>query len=218
MSDLRDITRSLQLEYCYIHLVYHRNNNQHRKTHWWRQFSIFKRSINRILQRLNRSGGNRRKKENASLQDIVEEPEVQMLIRKFLKFQLPSIYREFQNVLTMGQFVTLAVVLIGLLARCRSLLLKLQSEEEGEGEGERERESVTAIDEMRFIKKVDEDLGMEVVIEEEEVGEGEHSIETKIVDQDIATIDFVDNTDKKKSKKKSKKKKKKKSVIDDIFG
>lgn len=211
MSDLKEIVRSLQLEYWYIHLVYHRNNNQHRKTRWWRQFNIFKRSINRILRHLNKGSGHERKKgESVSLQDIVEGPQVQSLIKKFLKFQLPSIYREFQNVLTIGQFVTLAVVLIGLLARCRSLLLTLQSEKEREREEEGERERETIIDEMSSIKTIDEDLGMEVEIQEKQP-----SIETKIIDQDVAIMDLVDITDKKKSKKS---KKKKKSAIDDIFG
>lgn len=120
--------------------------------------------------------------------------------------------------------MTLAVVLIGLLAKCRSLLLKLQSESEQietrstatVEESARQGYDKLLLDNSDVMQQrlgsteVDEDLGMEIV--------EETSIETKTVDKNIPNIDLVNKIKETEEKEKKKKSKKKRSVIDDIFG
>ncbi|KAG0667042.1 hypothetical protein C6P44_001843 [Monosporozyma unispora] len=106
----------------------------------------------------------------------------------------------------MGQFVTLGVVLVGLLARCRSLLLQLQPEEEII---EIKKPVEINNDIIQGISSVDEDLGLEI-------------IEDMPVEEDVSLPKLAkeDLNKTKRSKKTSKKKKgkKSKSAIDSIFG
>ncbi len=189
---MKEVVQSLHQEYRYIHLVYHRNKNQHGDTHWWSQFNILKRSISQILRQCQ--------------YNKVERQSCKYAIRRFLKIQLPAIYYAFQGLLTMGQFVTLGVVLVGLLARCRSLLLQLQPEEEII---EIKKPVEINNDIIQGISSVDEDLGLEI-------------IEDMPVEEDVSLPKLAkeDLNKTKRSKKTSKKKKgkKSKSAIDSIFG
>ena len=127
---LKQTIRSLQLECWHIHFVCHRNHNQHRKTHWWCQFNIFKRCIKRILEYINDNVHNK-SNNHTNLQNIVQGRCCQNLTWKFFKVPITVLYIvNFKMFWQLGQFVTLAVVLIGLLAKCHSLLLQLRSKSE----------------------------------------------------------------------------------------
>ncbi|CCE61226.1 hypothetical protein TPHA_0A01430 [Tetrapisispora phaffii CBS 4417] len=102
----KDIYLELHQEYRLIHLLYHRNKNQHRIAIWWKWFSILKRSCSKvveILQRRSLTGRNVTKLYN--------------LIHKFLKQQINKLIYVFNSIIALGQFITLGVVLVGLLSR-----------------------------------------------------------------------------------------------------
>lgn len=191
---MKDIIQSLHQEYRYIQLVYHRNKNQHGSTHWWRHFNTLKRSISQILRQCQ--------------YNKVERESCKYAIKRFLKVQLPAIYYAFQGVLTMGQFVTLGVVLMGLLARSRALLLQLQPEDDVV-EIKTPKESSKEVSEVIPSVSGGEDLGMEIV---EDAPVEQSLLQLKPTKEDSHKV--------KKNKKQSKKSKSKKSksAIDSIFG
>lgn len=191
---MKDIIQSLHQEYRYIQLVYHRNKNQHGATHWWRHFNILKRSISQILRQCQ--------------YNKIERQSCKYAIKRFLKVQLPTIYYQFQDILTMGQFITLGVVLMGLLARCRSLLLQLQPEDDVV-EIKTPKQSIKEASEVTPFASSGEDLGLEII---EDTQAEESLLNLKTMKEDSNTV--------KKNKKHSKKSKSKKnkSAIDSIFG
>lgn len=90
-----------------IHLIYHRNRNQFKRTKWWAQFSILHRRCWQLVE-LIETGENNDKAKSI----------IQFLNKKLI----PSAYRSFHNVLAQGQFVTLGLALMALLARIHHLL------------------------------------------------------------------------------------------------
>jgi ribonuclease MRP protein subunit RMP1 len=47
-------SRDIEAIYATLHLVYHRNRNQHRNTKWWKKLSMLKRSTFNLLCEIER--------------------------------------------------------------------------------------------------------------------------------------------------------------------
>lgn len=130
------------------------------------------------------------------------------LLNGFVKKQLEKTYQDFNGIITLGQFVTLGVVLVGILARVYGIYKNLLEMYESE-----------FID-AGFIRvpseKPNETKEFMESLVEEELGE---AVSSEAVSSDISAPKIVRPADDNGSKKKdSKKKKKKKSAIDSIFG
>lgn len=199
LSNMITILRSLQQEYRYVHLLYHRNKNQHGSTHWWKEFNMLKRSLQQILK---------------SYRGDITKGQFQYQIRKFLQVRLPQLYRSFQCVITTGQFVTLGVVLVGLLARCHHLIQQLVDEKSipiPMKKSPTQSIAPVVIPSSDFDGR--EDLGMDI---------GEEIIESSIPIEQEAILSIKKPSPQiekpKKTKKSKKKKSKSKSAIDSIFG
>lgn len=185
---------ALRSEAEILHLIYHRNKNQFRRTKWWTQFAILHRRCWKMIRDLE-SG----------------ETEQFLGTVKFLKKKLiPSAYRSFHNVLAQGQFVTLGLAIITLLARINQLLQSSNLVEENTNKAK----PATLVDD-----KMDLDVGEMLSREdfEKEVVTKKRSRETTDAPATTSS-DVSSSSSKENKKKKSKKQKKGSSAIDDIFG
>jgi ribonuclease MRP protein subunit RMP1 len=98
---------ALQSEVQIIHLLYHRNRNQHRQAKWWKYFSILHR---RCMQ----------------LAHTPSTTEQTSAVATYLVDKIcPVAYRYFHGVLAQGSFVSLGIALVACLAKLRSLLVPL---------------------------------------------------------------------------------------------
>lgn len=213
----RDVLFLLQQENRLIMLLFHRNKNQHRVAKWWKQFSTLKRVIRKVLNILQNWHKSR-------------QNELYYNINKFLKVYVKKMYYEFNGVITLGQFPTLGVVLIGHLSRIHHLfkeLLPLIEKQIADKIIQKQNDNLV----QKSISVNDEELATLATENNEELGE--IITETEIQDSkefssalegvNIKTNDKVQdkrNTKNKvdKIKKKKKKSKKSKSAIDSIFG
>ncbi|KAF3988726.1 hypothetical protein FT663_03209 [Candidozyma haemuli var. vulneris] len=195
----------LQTEYAILHLVYHRNHNQHRVAVWWRHLSMLHRGVRKVLRGIYEIEEAKKIKRREQLQKQVVATANHLVLRV-----MNRAYYHFNSVIALGQFVNLGFVLVASVSALRSLLLEI------EGVGDRNVEVETKKTEL------DDDIGEEVAYE---------SVSTPSVDikpEPMVAMSFEEpkkepkkKTEKRKSKgdgEKKKKKKKSKSAIDDIFG
>lgn len=194
--------RNLYLRLCQesriLLLVYHRNKNQHRSTHWWKRLNMLKRNCSQVVNLL----------VNRKIIKKRELAKLYHLLQGFRKKQVSRTYYDFNNIIGLGQFVSLGVVLVGIVARIYAtygLLLELYDEQfQKAGFFPAVREEVT--DEMRpeqLISTAGEELGEEI---------------EQLPGQEQAPVQVEQSPAVKNRSKYKKSKKKKKSAIDSIFG
>ncbi|AAS54331.1 AGL160Wp [Eremothecium gossypii ATCC 10895] len=114
-TEIRNALRSLQQELRVIHILYHRNKNQHRVATWWKQLNSLKRSVSQVV--------------TVTSKPVRTEADLEALaglLRRFAVRQAPAMYYEFNGVIALGQFVTLGVVLVAALARVWALYGQLR--------------------------------------------------------------------------------------------
>ncbi|PKY06899.1 hypothetical protein P168DRAFT_120958 [Aspergillus campestris IBT 28561] len=92
--------------YSVLHLVFHRNKNQHGKTKWWKWLSLLKRATMNLLKSLECELAPSRSK------SIVDKH-----AKHLATSVIPKCYCAFSTVVADGQFSTLGIVLIATLAR-----------------------------------------------------------------------------------------------------
>lgn len=196
----KDKLEKLQTEYAILHLVYHRNYNQHRVALWWRHLNIVHRGVRKVLRGIYEAENAKKIKRREKLQSQV------VLTANYLVLRvMKRAYYHFNSVIALGQFVNLGFVLVASLSALRLLLMEI------EGVGGRNV--------MEEKIEVQDDVGEEVAYEQ-----------VSKAPEPVTSIDFLDEareikpkkakTDKKgdKNSDKKQKKKKKRSAIDDIFG
>ncbi|QLG73885.1 hypothetical protein HG535_0F03970 [Zygotorulaspora mrakii] len=194
-------------EFRLLHLLYHRNKNQHRVAHWWRYINILKRNCSEVLEVIQKK----------VIDKEFDFAKLYQIINKFKKKILPKIYYEFNGIIALGQFVTLGVILVCLLSRVYAIYKDIYAIYSGNFE----RISCQSID--NSARKKEEDLDRELKIMEsladEELGEEITNIASVSEDQlTHINIQPSPHVERQKIKKKKSKKKKAKSVIDGIFG
>ncbi|CAR25097.1 Rmp1p [Lachancea thermotolerans CBS 6340] len=193
------VVDKLHQEVRYVLLINHRNKNQHRMAVWWKHFNELKRSSAQVLELL------QHQKLNA-----VQLRKLYSLLNKFQKKQLSRMYYSFNGVVGLGQFVTLGVVLIGLLARVNALYRQIYADYE------REFKNLALIRfEQIFAAESPVEKQLQSLVNEE-LGEVVDESMVPLPKTEINSNAALISTQKMKAKKKVKKKKK--SAIDDIFG
>ena len=124
-----------------LHLFHHRNHNQHRRSIWWRHFSVFRKHVSKLV---------------ADLEDLKEVPPTQLArIQKKARDQqtrttmernlvfwrdvlVPKWQHAFSQVIADGRFAVLGLTLIAILAEvCRILGITAIYEEMGQLEVEK---------------------------------------------------------------------------------
>lgn len=196
----------LHQEYRYIHLLNHRNKNQHRVAIWWKWFSLMKRNVASVVEVLQRAS---RAKKGPTSRDMRI---LYRLLHNFFNME-SKLYYSFNGVIQLGQFLSLGVVLVGLLARVHSIYEELV---------DKFREQFIVLG-CFHVPKYDRKLeGTSESTSLEEVGELIEEDELpKMADTPtdiMLPVPTKPEKEMKETKKKKKKKKKKTSVIDDLFG
>ncbi|SCV00735.1 LAME_0G11672g1_1 [Lachancea meyersii CBS 8951] len=200
--DKRLIVGQLHQELRYIQLIYHRNKNQHKVAVWWKHFNELKRSVGQVLVLI----------QNDKVRKV-EVIRLRNLIQKLRKRQISRMYYSFNGVVGLGQFVTLGVVLVGLLAKIKALYDAIYELYEAEFKTFGLLEKQTVSDPSHISS---EQIG---TLNGEEIGEEINIDEQPTQKPDMAAENFAAvYGSRKKDKKKVKKKKKKGSAMDDIFG
>ncbi|AET39286.1 Rmp1p Ecym_4219 [Eremothecium cymbalariae DBVPG len=204
--DNANIVDALNQEFRVIHLLYHRNKNQHRVSVWWKQFNMFKRSVAQVLEVLS-------KREKTQYDWL----KLDSLVGKFLRRQQRRAYYEFNNVVALGQFVTLGVVLLGSLAKVCSIYRELV------------KVNGHCVTSFRCANGIhDKEMGMQPVIDEElgeEIPEDSFSSLREVVRIPPANMSSISKSEVQsggglttKTTTKKRTKRSGKSAIDDIFG
>ncbi|KAI9718972.1 MAG: hypothetical protein M1812_003857 [Candelaria pacifica] len=97
---------SLQEAAGILHLLSHRNRNQHRVSKWWRWFSMLRRSVGKFLCELHSSDGKRSIARLEYMREIL----------------IPKCHLAFSSVVADNQFSALGLVLLSSLARISKLI------------------------------------------------------------------------------------------------
>lgn len=202
----------LRQELRIVYLIYHRNKNQHGATVWWKQLNILKRNVAQAVRII----------EGLVFRGVCHDKQLlklHSLLYSILKLQIKKMYYDFNGVISLGQFVTLGVVLIGNLARIYTVYMHIYDtlEEDFRRIG-CIKNNTSSVNPGMSDNEVREALES---IADEEIGEE--------IGEDLETMAIFKSTDDhskvlaasgKKDNKygKKKKQKKKKSAIDDLFG
>lgn len=223
MDDFLDpnAIKELTNEYYIIHLIYHRNRNQHRLLIWWKHFNIIHRKLRQIVKLfIERDEANNQKKKTLKENEIVKVSNY--LIRKKV---LSKAYYEFNGIIALGQFLTLGLALVASLSKISSILIQIK----GVNQDSKDKVSLLVRERSGLDEKsegepyFDEELGVPInfsTATEVELTEKKR----KVSDRDEKSVDHASSKDDLgiddifSRKKRKQRKHKKKNDIDKIFG
>ena len=124
-----------------LHLFYHRNKNQHRRSVWWRHFSLFRKHVNKLVVAVNELQAvpathlARTKKKAQDTQTTLQLDQTVVCWRDGM---VPKWQHAFSQVTADGRFAVLGLVLIASLAEvCRLVGFTATFEELGQAEMEK---------------------------------------------------------------------------------
>lgn len=101
-------------------MLYHRNKNQHRRSHWWRHFNVFRRQLKSISIELGirtSSYGGR-----STIQDSELSERLQQRLRTWSEVYVVKWHGAFSQVLAEKRFVAIGLVLLAILGKACALL------------------------------------------------------------------------------------------------
>nr|OQO03413.1 hypothetical protein B0A51_18055 [Rachicladosporium sp. CCFEE 5018] len=141
-----------------LHLFHHRNKNQHRRSIWYRHFSIFHRQLTKLLNLYAMATASptthtERAKHKARL------PELQTRITQTLDFWqdvlVPKWAHAFAQLIADGQFAVLGMILTGMLAGvCGLLGVNARLEKAGVAIEEAEQAEMVKVEHDAIVGKV----------------------------------------------------------------
>ncbi|TAQ83712.1 hypothetical protein B7494_g7963 [Chlorociboria aeruginascens] len=213
LSELKSLSQILQL-------FHHRNKNQHRVARWWHPFSELRRCVAKLVVELGQSleGAEREGgKKGMGKEGEEEEEEVVVVVMmqrvKFLEdFLIERCFLAFSTLMADSQFAALGLLLMGALARLRTVVGVLSAEEHGKGPGQEEREVVGGGEVGRLgdgLGDEDVDFGQKIAREGVEgVRKGKRVLASE--EEGGVAVEMP-------SKKPRKKKRKKRDEFDDLF-
>ncbi|GEQ72042.1 hypothetical protein JCM33374_g5728 [Metschnikowia sp. JCM 33374] len=222
-----DLVQRLENEYRILHLIYHRNYNQHHVAVWWKDLNILHRNVRKILRKIYDFEVT---KKHILKQRLHNEA---VAIARFMvkKRIFSSCYYSFNGVVALGQFISLGLTLLASLSALHNLIMSidgLASKLEATKMPSVAEKGVTS--HASSVIPEDDDLGEEIVFTEKPAPLRREKEDPILMNtpitvpkrkfEDIDSI-FGEKPKKKKEKKEKKEKnklKKKKSAIDDIFG
>lgn len=217
--------KKLETEHGILHLLYHRNHNQHHVAVWWRHLNMVKRAVRKILRRQFDIENAKKIKAREKLQ-----AESAQIARHLLDHILPTAYYEFNSIIALGQFINLGLALVGSISAIHSVLLDMEGLSKGRRSQTRAVSAPLVEDHNDLGEEIEQKLPLApVVLEMFEMPKArdapkirdasKEEPKRKKVEVDLDGI-FEPKKKKVKSEKKEKKekKKKKRSAMDDIFG
>lgn len=124
-----------------LHLIHHRNHNQHRRSPWYRHFSIFRRQLNLLIESYTTLAavpdthlGKHRKK----AQDVLTTAAVLERLVFWQDVLVPKAHHAFSQLVADGRFAVTGVVLLAILAQaCGIVGISAAYEEMGQVEMEK---------------------------------------------------------------------------------
>ncbi|CAD0086897.1 unnamed protein product [Aureobasidium vineae] len=131
-------TADLQHLHTLMHLLHHRNHNQHRRTTWYRHFNIFRRHLGTVLEHLTtlahvpttNLARHKKKAEDENLR-----LRIQQTVSFWRDVLVPKAQHAFGQLIADGRFAVLGVVLMAILSHvCRVFGLISVYEKLGEEE------------------------------------------------------------------------------------
>ncbi|CAD0109879.1 unnamed protein product [Aureobasidium uvarum] len=131
-------TADLQHLHTLMHLLHHRNHNQHRRSTWYRHFNIFRRHVGTVLEHLKTlahvpTTNLARHKKKA--EDEALRLRIQQTVSFWRDVLVPKAQHAFGQLIADGRFAVLGVVLMAILGHvCRVFGLISVYEELGEEE------------------------------------------------------------------------------------
>lgn len=209
-----------------MHLVHHRNKNQHRRSIWWRHFSTFRRQLNSLVsevQSLHEVPTTHLQRSRKKAQDL----ETKEIISKRTEFWrdalVPKWHTSFSQIVTDGRFAVLGLILIAVLAQtCQATGINSGFDEAEVVEAEEALHNLEGAREEPVAKTAEttthdgEDLG-EAIDREEITGEGKKGE----VSQQTTLAKHRAGSERLKSSMTSstlaRKRRKKGNAIDDLF-
>lgn len=111
----------LENEFGILHLIYHRNYNQHRVAVWWKLLDMIHRNVRKILFKL-RSIDDTKK---ILMKERLHREAVAVARYMIKKGVFKKASYDFNSIIALGQFVTLGMVLVASLSAIYSLVSEL---------------------------------------------------------------------------------------------
>lgn len=102
-----------------LQLFHHRNKNQHRRSVWWRQFSIFRTQLRRLnvtVQKLQEIPASHLAKAKKKSEDKQTLGRIEQQLAFWENVMVPKWHHAFSQLTADGRFATLGLVLLSLLA------------------------------------------------------------------------------------------------------
>jgi len=124
-----------------LHLFHHRNQNQHRRSPWWRHLSIFRKQLRTLcaqFESLHEFPTTHLARSKKKVQDQRVTDQIQQTLAFWRDVLVPKWQHAFSQVAADGRFAVLGLVPLGALAEvCRIVGLTAAFEELGQAEVER---------------------------------------------------------------------------------
>lgn len=133
----------LQNEFDVLHLIYLRSKNQFRSSTWWSSLQIYHKSLRNIITLANlhkqhlanlasRLTSFQKLKKKLQFFNTYNDKHLKKLqtkfnygIKHFVKIVVPNAWRQFHNIIAMGQFITLGFALIASLGKSFAIVNSL---------------------------------------------------------------------------------------------
>ncbi|KAK1814815.1 Ribonuclease MRP protein subunit rmp1 [Friedmanniomyces endolithicus] len=124
-----------------LHLFHHRNQNQHRRSPWWRHLSIFRKQLRNLcaqFESLHEFPTTHLARSKKKVQDQRVTDQIQQTLAFWRDVLVPKWQHAFSQVAADGRFAVLGLLLLGALAEvCRIVGLTAAFEELGQAEVEK---------------------------------------------------------------------------------
>ncbi|KAL1626543.1 Ribonuclease MRP protein subunit rmp1 [Diplodia seriata] len=198
-----------------LHLVHHRNLNQHRHSIWWRSFSVFRRELSHFVAEYNAYQPSAAAQKPSAKASKVAARRAAARLDAWRRHHVPNWYLAFSHVVASTQFSAIGLALLAVLARVTQLTgITAAYEDEAEQAMQAVLRELAATDARQLLSDgirsprgegvASEDLG-EVVGRMEDVGEVMGRGEADLMEKEGTKGDGMDlpliaASDKKKKK------------------
>lgn len=208
-----------------LHLFHHRNKNQHRRSIWYRHFSLFRKQLNALclsLTQLNAVPTTNLARARKKAEDAKTTQSLAERIGFWKDVMVARWQHAFSQVVADGRFSVLGLVLVAALAEtCRIVGITAEFEEMGQGEVEKVLEEFGR-EQWGAEEKTEEALGGEdfgeVIRRDQQPPVSLKPSSPTEASQPAARMQKKRTLDPEPKPSKKKKRKKGGDAIDDIFG
>ncbi|KAF8457167.1 hypothetical protein BGX38DRAFT_1046140, partial [Terfezia claveryi] len=110
-------TLCLMQESNLLHLIFHRNKNQHRLSKWWKDLSLLRSNVRKLIVELESVGELQAGKPAAPARERVDSR-----LRIMRRGVIPRAWVAFTGVVATTQFSALGMILLGVLGRIYEII------------------------------------------------------------------------------------------------